>query len=468
MVGILVDEGKLDWKTPLGKLVPEYGIGDLTLVDLLSHRGGLPGLDALWLQPRGVVGVGRGDALRLLRAEPPVYSVRSDFLYTNLTYEVAGQVIEKVSGESYADYLESRILRPLGMDNTYYISTNKDFPNRAKPYACLQDMSQVEIDWPLTGANIALGPAGGIRSSVRDLLTLYKAFIEAANGEFGEGKNKWEGIESNYNPLKQLSTLWHPMMSLPPTSLREHSYALGWCRAQLPQALGLPGSEYITVGQGSPSRTILYHEGRIPGFFAFTALLPETSSAVVVLSNGTGMAVVTKIIGALLIDTILGTPQLDPQKFLEKASIQAERGAEAASRLFSTVREGRTVDKPARDLEAYAGTYHHPLIQFSIRIFVSGENLKAAFRCGETDVEIVELQPYGLDSFFWQMEHDEIARAARVMWPPQHYILRFEIPEDQSEDSGKGMCEGYKERRLRWRFDLSLPPDGEAFCTRSG
>ncbi|KAF8439508.1 putative D-aminoacylase [Terfezia claveryi] len=465
MVGILVDEGKLSWKTPLGELLPEYEIGDLTLVDLLSHRSGLPGLDALWLRPRGVVGIGREDALRLLRVGPPARSVRSDFLYNNLAYEVVGQVIEKVSGESYADYMENRILRPLHMDNTYYTSTKKGFPNRAKPYACLQDMSQVNIDWPLTGINVAFGAAGGIRSSVRDLLTVYKAFIEAANNEFGEGKLNGRAIESDDNPLKQLSTLWYPMMSLPPTTLREHSYALGWCRAQLPHALGLPGSEYITVGEGSPSHTILYHEGRIPGFLAFTALLPETSSAVVVLSNGMGMAEPTKIIAALLLDTILGVPRLDPQKFLKKAVLQAERGAGAVSRLFSAVRQGKTVDKPVRSLDAYVGTYYHPSIQFCIRISVSGEKLKATFRCGEKDGEMVELEPYGRDSFFWQMEHDEVARGGWVIWAPEHYILRFGISE-KLEGCGDGVCVGYQERCLRWKFDLNLPTDGVAFCTR--
>jgi CubicO group peptidase (beta-lactamase class C family) len=152
-----------------------------------------------------------------------------------------------------------------------------------------------------------MGSAGGIRSSVGDLLTLYEAFIEAAHDEMAFLFAEDQSARPKH-PLKGVRHLWQGQIPLSSRSLREHSYAFDWARAQLPGVLasGDNGRSELNplVGTSAPSRLALYHGGSIPGYNTYNALFPETGDAVVILTNSMSLNNGVRWIGELLIGAL--------------------------------------------------------------------------------------------------------------------------------------------------------------------
>src|SRR4026209_2901316 len=116
-LGLLVEEGKLQWDAPVIRYLPAFAMYDpfvtreLTIRDLLVHRSGL-GLgagDLLWW-PESTYD--RKEIVRRLRFIQPATSFRSAYAYDNVLYSVAGEVIEAVSGLSWEDFITRRILAP--------------------------------------------------------------------------------------------------------------------------------------------------------------------------------------------------------------------------------------------------------------------------------------------------------------------------------------------------------------------
>jgi CubicO group peptidase (beta-lactamase class C family) len=217
-----------------------------------------------------------------LNHAPAVRPFRAHFLYDNFAYEILGQVVEKLSNTTFAEALRARLADPLSLGRTCY--TDEERNNEAKPYMALEDGSVVRIRPALMGEGVLMGPAGGIRSSVNDLLSLYKAFIDAARQDMTIGSRQPTSTLRTSNPIKNARGLMTGYISLPSRSLREQSYAFGWARAQLPALLeaGDKGENELNrvVGRGAPSKLALYHGGSVPGYNTYTAVFPEADSAV--------------------------------------------------------------------------------------------------------------------------------------------------------------------------------------------
>jgi len=122
-LGLLVEEGKIEWDAPVVRYLPAFAMWDpfvtreLTVRDLLVHRSGL-GLgagDLLWW-PESTYN--RKEVARRLRFIPPATSFRSAYAYDNVLYLVAGELIEAVSGQTWEDFVATRILAKVGMTGT--------------------------------------------------------------------------------------------------------------------------------------------------------------------------------------------------------------------------------------------------------------------------------------------------------------------------------------------------------------
>jgi len=117
-VGALVDDGLLEWERPLRDYVPELRLSDpvvtdrLTVVDLLSHRSGLPRHEMVWL---GHPGRSRAEIVCRLRFLLLSKDLRQAFQYCNLGYLLAGHTVEVLGGTPWEDFLRTRLLTPLGM-----------------------------------------------------------------------------------------------------------------------------------------------------------------------------------------------------------------------------------------------------------------------------------------------------------------------------------------------------------------
>src|ERR687884_2103182 len=119
-LGLLVEEKKIEWDAPVVRYLPSFAMWDpyvtreLTVRDLLVHRSGL-GLgagDLLWW-PASTYD--RKEIVRRLRYIRPATSFRSAYAYDNVLYSVAGEIIEVISGQTWEDFVTSRILAKVGM-----------------------------------------------------------------------------------------------------------------------------------------------------------------------------------------------------------------------------------------------------------------------------------------------------------------------------------------------------------------
>jgi CubicO group peptidase (beta-lactamase class C family) len=464
MVGILVDEGKLSWTTQLHQILPEFQrapydpANNITVTDLLSHRTGLPSYDSFWLSSHNKIPIPRAEAVALLSYVPTAADLRTEFIYNNLGYEILGQLIEKVSGTKFSTFMTNSILKPLNMTRTFYTTLPSHFDNVAQGYTALQNASVFPVPPPIYGDDVLMGPAGGVRSSVHDLLILYSAFIDAANSEI-ENRTPIPPL----NPLRQLSHIFQGMVSVPLATLREVSYASGWLRVQLPAPVGLgrgPGIDPM-LGEGLPSRLGLFHEGNIPGFTTFTAIFPETRSAVVVLSNSLGLTDTTKLVGQLLIEELFGNT-INSTDYTAYAALAAKQAAATMSEIKSQLIHSRDTKAPYHSLPTYTGTFYNSIHNFFINISASTGQLRVHFMGDEGFV----LHPYQCNSFFWSMSHDELVQLARyTSYPMEYYIIEFGYvgnDGDSTFDTDSDIINA-----LRWKHEFSVQVKGEIFRMES-
>ena len=175
----LRDQGKLGLDEPVGRYLPEFRavrnrfgpIDQVTLRRFLTHRAGLVGEAPTghWITGKPAT---MAETIATLPGLEIVIEPDSAFKYSNLAFSLLGEVIARVSGRPYVDYVRDELLRPLGMEDSGF---DLDGPRRAKmatgymrhPY---EDLPGAKVDEE-SGALIADGgvSAGGLRSSVADL-----------------------------------------------------------------------------------------------------------------------------------------------------------------------------------------------------------------------------------------------------------------------------------------------------------
>src|SRR5688500_14242530 len=148
-LAILVEEGKIRWDDRVIDHLPDFRMYDawvtreITVRDLLVHRSGLGrGQGDLMFVPS--TKISRADLVRRIRYLKPATSFRSGFAYDNVLYAVAGQVIEAVSGKSWEDFVEERILAPAGMPGAITNDVDRlSRANRAYPHGRVGELRSV-------------------------------------------------------------------------------------------------------------------------------------------------------------------------------------------------------------------------------------------------------------------------------------------------------------------------------------
>ena len=171
-LAILIDRNKLHWDDRVIQYIPEfkmyneYVTQEFTIRDLLTHKSGL-GLGAgdLMVWPDGHNFTSK-DVIQNIQFLKPVSSFRTRYDYDNLLYIIAGVVIERVSGMSWAEFVEKEIMNPLDMTKSAG-NWNRlaDKSNVIDPHVPIDGELQV-ID---RYTNTIFDAAAGIYSNVDDL-----------------------------------------------------------------------------------------------------------------------------------------------------------------------------------------------------------------------------------------------------------------------------------------------------------
>lgn len=350
-MGILNDEGKLDWDTPVRHYLPDFEMYDpvtserITPRDLITHRVGMAGHDLVWYSSD----FSREDLVHRLRFLQSNHDFRSRYHYSNLLVTTAGYLAGKVSGQSWEDLVRQHVFEPLEMKSSNFSvldsQKSSDFSLPYREYEKTGAVSEVPFH-PLS----AIGPAGSINSNIEDMAR-YAIF------QLGEGKVGERQLVSKAN----LALNHSPQVPMPDPSLPQEigprNYGMGWV---------------ISSYRG---HALWWHNGGIDGFYALLALLPENNFGLVILTNLLEDDPVPEIVSYHIYDQIFGLPAVDWSKRFEdleqkqKVAEEEERKQEVAKRKTNT--------RPSHQIQEYAGVYENPGYgTYSVEF--DGNGLKAA------------------------------------------------------------------------------------------
>lgn len=263
---MLQDEGKLSLSDPITQHLPELQFGDpvlnrdVTLMDLLAHRTGLPSTD-LWTFMQGMALDEQIDRLRHVKPEA---SLRSRLIYQNTMYELAGLLIERLSGERWDHFLMHRLWHPIGMRETY--GSRSQIPSvgsHVLPYHYMGD-ELIQADWDF--APELADAAGSVWTSIHDMGIWAQFLLRKGVTASGERLISEAGMIQMFEP-QQLVTVedFYPTAEL--TKPHWRSYGLGWFQ------------------QDFQGRMINFHTGSLSGLIALIGLDLDQDKAVVILGN---------------------------------------------------------------------------------------------------------------------------------------------------------------------------------------
>lgn len=186
----LVREGAIAWDTPVTEVFPDADSSwaQVTLGDLLRHRGGVPDYGVFetfqwWFDTRPPSQV-RGEWVREVLLKEAVLEDRGEFRYSNTGYLLAGAMLEQVSGSDWQTLMRERVFEPIGMERAGFGPPPLPYnpsghsgagPGRGSPVG----------DSKLADNPAVVGPAGIVHLPLDDWARFTDAHMKVIRGEPG-------------------------------------------------------------------------------------------------------------------------------------------------------------------------------------------------------------------------------------------------------------------------------------------
>jgi len=262
MLGMLEKEGNLSLDKPVREYLPElifkneYTNKYATLRDLMCHRTGLPRHDFSWEGSTAT----RSELLSRVQHHEPSAELREKFQYNNFMFLALGMVIEKLTGKSWEENIEVRILKPLGMNNTN--TSVVDMENSADHALAYTTENNKPKKIPYHNID-AIGPAGSINSCAKDMAKWLITWVN--DGKY----NGSEIIPAGYRSqaITAQITTGEGLPGIENPDVHMSDYGLGW---------------FISSYRGHYR---VEHGGGIDGFVSSTGFFPSDSIGIFVATN---------------------------------------------------------------------------------------------------------------------------------------------------------------------------------------
>lgn len=265
----LIEDGKIALNDPVTKFFPDYPDSgkNITVEHLLTHTSGIPSYTGKpGFVAKSLMDISVNDMVNSFKSDALEFEPGSTFRYNNSGYFLLGAIIEKVTGESYANYVAKRIFTPLGMKNTAYEGHERSQQARAQGYSQRTDSFDPSMKISMTQPYAA----GSLTSTVDDLA-------------------KWDAAITAGKLLKADS--WkRAFTSYKLKNGQDTNYAYGWGVGQF---------------EGQP---MISHGGGIPGFSTYALRLPKDKVFVAVLHNADGGLPQPEMIASRLAAAAIGKP----------------------------------------------------------------------------------------------------------------------------------------------------------------
>lgn len=263
-MAMLVEQGKLDWEDPVRQHYPNFQLSDSCITedarikDLFLHNLGIAADDLLWT----LDSTSTQDMLQRYALAPKIHPIRAGFHYNNMLYVIAGEIIGKISGQHWTDFVTNHIFQPLGMKNTLARAVEVPaYGNYSTPYLY---QNGTWIPHPLNLAD-QMGAAGNIWSCLEDM-EHYLEFLVNEGSYQGKrliSKKAFQflfhshTLESNY----EMNHLYEGLKS------NFRTYGIGW---------------FLHDYRGEK---VAYHPGSIEGLNAQIGYVPSQKLAFFTMCN---------------------------------------------------------------------------------------------------------------------------------------------------------------------------------------
>lgn len=249
----LAEAGEVELDVAVHEYLPEFEIADprgteITVRQLLDQTSGMS--DTTFPAFSGTQPATLRERVQQLRTAGLVADPGTHWEYHNPNFQVAARLVEVVSGLPFADYLDTRVFDPLGMDHSSTVDTDRDLPSSARGHVTVLGRAVAVPEPPAFGNG-----SGGVLSSAEDMAAWLITQNNQGRAANGARVASAAGIERMHTP-----------------SPASGDYALGW-----------------STGETAAGAPIVEHSGDLFTATAHQALLPESGYGVAVMAN-TGMA----------------------------------------------------------------------------------------------------------------------------------------------------------------------------------
>ena len=311
------DDGKLSLDDNPKKYLSYFKMKDaetdknITIRDLLSHSSGLSRTDLAMITGK----LNREEIIRVVGEAKPVAKLREKFVYQNVMFAAAGEIVAHVQKMTWEKFVPERIFAPLGMTNS---TMNMKQMQKAKDYSFGY---QYNFDTKETRKSpfreiAEVAPAGSINSSAKDMSEWLK-FILGGGSAKGKRLVSEKGFEEWLKPQMKI------------TSNGKFNYGLGW---------------FLQEWNGMK---VVQHGGNIDGFNSMVAMIPEKNIGFVMLTNVSGST-----LGGELMPIVW-------EGILNEARSATDE----------------TVKLPRQAMEKLVGKYRLEVANTDIEVKIEGENL---------------------------------------------------------------------------------------------
>ena len=359
MMAELVDEGKVNWEDTIRNILPDFEMYDpwvtenMQVKDIMTHRFGIAEQAGTYIPN---LGYDRKDIYQMLKYLKPAYSFRGDFQYSNIAFEIAARIIEKVTGKSWEENIQERIFDRIGMNDSstggqaFAGSVNPAVPHdwgfRGDSIYVVPEYGPEQALWWLTQVN----PEGGVNCSVTDLLKWAEFHMNCGKTPDPSGA---PGDSVQVISKKQMDYLHKGQSIAAQADDRLLLYAQGWY-----------------VEQTSKGR-VYYHTGTTWGFTTLCFFIPQMKLAGAILVDAETSSNPRFAIMRRAIDMFSGRPAEDySSEWLaewysdKRAAVQKAAEANAKPGLDSTL---ATQSEPK--LEAIQGSYSNEPLFGNAKVF---------------------------------------------------------------------------------------------------
>lgn len=332
--------------------VPGFSMNDpwetkaVNINDILSHRLGLKTFqgDFMYFYSN----LTKEEVYEKFPLIIPQNGFREQYGYCNAGYFWAGEVIESITGNTWNQYVQEKILDPLNMENTIVLSAELD---QAKNLAAAHTLQDGELTaFPHTNIDV-IGPAASMSSSVSDLSHWLIAQLDSGRYNGGE-VIPFKVIKNTRNPRMSQGRSGHVF-----NSSHYSLYGLGW---------GMKDYEGVEV---------ISHSGGILGFVTGVNLVPEINLGIVVLTNSDENWFYEALKWEI-IDAYLGLPFRDYSSVYHKIYSQRQKSKQNKIEAYRDTVSMKM--PPTLPIEDFTGVYKNEMYG-TVRLSQDGENLKIDF-----------------------------------------------------------------------------------------